>query len=262
MRRLLPAFALAAAALAALPAGVAEPAAPRPDTLVVALDLAGRPFQAGSVRGSLAVFATGFEVELARALARGLGYERVRLIHVPRERILAPGPKRWSVALARLQPGSTRALSFSAPYLEADQAVVLRRGLPRPRGLAGLRRLQLCAERGSRSADVVARIRPALRPLLAADETLLARRLQTGLCDAGVVEAPLVGRFVASRKSRFGPVAGRIRTEAAYAAGVERGDPLRAELDAALRRLAADGTLARLRRVWLGGDPAELPVLR
>jgi ABC-type amino acid transport substrate-binding protein len=98
--------------------------------------------------------------------------------------------------------------------------------------------------------------------LLVANETLLARRVQTGLCDAGLVEAPLVGRFVAARRARFGPIAGRIRTEAAFAAGVERGDPLRAELDVALRRLAADGTLARLRRVWLGGDPAALPVLR
>ena len=249
--------------LAGAVAGSTAAATPRAPSLVVALDLAGRPYQSGSVWGGEVAFATGFEVELARALARRLGAGGVRFVHVLRERMLARGPKRWRLALARLQPGASAALRFSVSYLEADQAVVLRRGLARPARVAGLRRLQLCAERGTPSAGVIASaIRPSLRPLLLPDADALARRVQTGLCDAGLVDAPSLGRFVAGRWARLGAVAGRVETGVAFAVALERGDPLRARVDAALRAMRADGTIARLRRAWLGGDPERLPVLR
>jgi ABC-type amino acid transport substrate-binding protein len=257
-------LALLALLVAAAWVGTASaPGATRPAPLVVALDLSGRPYQAGSVRGREVAYATGFEVEVARALARRLGAVAVRFVHVPRGRLLAPGPKGWRLALARLQPGASRALRFSVPYLDADQAVVLRRGLPRPRGLRDLRRLQLCAERGTRGAGVIAtRIRPALPALVLPDSDALARRVQTGLCDASLVEAAALGSFLAGRRGRLGPVAGRVETGAGYAVALERGDPLRPRVDAALRALRASGTLARLRQGWLAADPERLPVLR
>lgn len=260
MRTALAVALLALCAVAGSAAAVRE-ATPMP--LVVALDLGGRPYQSGSVRGGEVTFATGFEVELARALARRLGAGSVRFVHVPRARLLARGSKRWRLALARLQRGVSGSLAFSVAYLAADQAVVLRRGLPRPARLGALRRLQLCAERGTPAARVIASaIRPSLRPLLLPDADALVRRVQTGLCDAGLVEASSLGRFVAGRRARLGAVAGRVETGVAYAVALERGDPLRARVDAALRALRADGTLARLRRASLGGDPERLRVLR
>ncbi|HEU0336432.1 MAG TPA: transporter substrate-binding domain-containing protein [Gaiellaceae bacterium] len=251
------------AALLALAGAAAAGAAPRPAPLVVALDLSGRPFQAGSVRGGDAVFATGFEVEVARALARRLGYRAVRFVVVPREQMLRAGGKRWDLALARLVPGSSRGVRFSATYLPADQAVVLRRGLRPPAGRGALRRLQLCAERGTRAAGVIAaRIRPSLRTLLLADEDVLARRVQTGLCDAALVDAARLAAFTAGRRGRLGAVAGRVETGVGYTVALARGSGLVARVDAALRRLQADGTLARLRRGSLGADPLRLPVLR
>jgi ABC-type amino acid transport substrate-binding protein len=238
-------------------------AAQRPAPLVVALDLSGRPFQSGSVRAGDAVVAIGFEVEVARALARRLGYRAVRFVVVPRERMLRAGPKRWDLALARLVPGSSRRVRFSATYLPADQAVVLRRGLRPPAGRGALRRLQLCAERGSRSAGVIAaRIQPSLRPLFLADEDVLARRVQTGLCDAALLDAARLAAFRAGRRDRLGPVAGRVETGVGYAVALARGSGLAPRVDAALRRLQSDGTLARLRRASFGVDPLRLRVLR
>jgi ABC-type amino acid transport substrate-binding protein len=247
------------ALVGAASAGAAQPPAP----LVVALDLSGRPFQSGSVRAGDAVFATGFEVGVARALAGRLGYRAVRFVVVPRERMLRAGPKRWELALARLVPGSARGVRFSTIYLPADQAVVLRRGLARAGGAAALRRLQLCAERGTRAARVLAgRIRPSLRPLLLADEGALARRVQTGLCDAALVDAARLAAFTAGRRDRLGLVAGRVETGVGYAVALARGSGFAPRVEAALRRLHADGTLARLRRVSFGIDPLRLRVLR
>ena len=73
-------------------------------------------------------------------------------------RIVRPGRKTWDIALAQIVPTPlrARAVELVGPYLVDDQAVLLRRGLARPHSLADLRRLQLCAIRGSRGAGVAA----------------------------------------------------------------------------------------------------------
>jgi ABC-type amino acid transport substrate-binding protein len=97
--------------------------------------------------------------------------------------------------------------------------------------------------------------------LLLPDEDALARRLQTGLCDAALVDAARLAAFTAGRRDRLGLVAGRVETGVGYAVALARGSGLAPRVDVALRRLHADGTLARLRRSSFGVDPLRLPVL-
>jgi polar amino acid transport system substrate-binding protein len=255
---------LACLALAAT-ATAAAPATKRPGQLTVALSLPAPALQVGAVRGSEIVLARGFEVDVARALARRLRL-RVRLVQVGDDRrFLRPGTTAWDVALAQLVPTPvrTRSVSFTSPYLRDDPVVLVRRGLPRPGSLAELRRLQLCAERGRRAADTVAaRVRPRARPLLVRDLDTLLRRVQTGACDAALAELSRLGPALEGRRDLFGGLAGRIETERVYAIALERGSPLLAAVDGAVRALRADGTLRRLTSAGLGIDPATLRVLR
>ena len=258
---------LYACALAATTAAQAAAPPRRPGVLVVALSMPAPGFQVGAVRGASVVYARGLEVELARALGRRLGARRVDFVQVPdARRLLAPGPKPWDLALAQVlpTPQRARALDLSEPYLRADQAVLLARGVPRPRSLADLRRLQLCVVRGSRGADVAAaRVRPARQALVAAGDDALLRLVQTGRCDAALREAPLLGQALAARpRAAFGPVAGRIETGAAFSVALQKGSPLTSSVDRALRRLRAEGKLGRLAKAWLGLDPGRLRVLR
>ena len=259
-------LAAALAAALAAPAAAGAPATKTPGQLLVGLSLAAPPFQAGSVRGREVVLAKGYEIDVARALARRLGLRRVRFVNEPsRERLAAAGRKVWDVALARvaLTKARARAVGLSEPYLRGDQVVLLRRGLSVVRRLSALRPLELCAERGSRAADVIAgRIRPRSRALYFENVDALGRALQTGRCDAAVGDLASVGSLVRQNRSRFGPVAGRIETVVAYAVVLEKGSPLLAEVDRSLRRLAADGTLGRLAKAWLGLNPSRLPLLR
>lgn len=252
-----------------LAADAASAAAPTRErgVLVVALSMPAPLFQVGAVQGRSVVYARGLEVELARALARRLGLRRVEFVQVgDPQRLLAPGPKRWDVALAQVVPTPVRerAVDLSEPYLRADQAVLLARGVPRPRALADLRKLQLCAVRGSRGADTAAsRVRPRLKTLRAIDDQALLRLVRTGRCDAALREAPQLGQALArAGRGSFGPVVGRIETEAAFAVALQKGSPLTARVDGALRRLRAAGVLGRLAKTWLGLDPARLRVLR
>jgi ABC-type amino acid transport substrate-binding protein len=256
-------LAAALLATAVLPVDAAPPTTEQADELVIAVSLPRPAFQVGAVRGSEVVVARGLEIGVARALARQLGL-RPRFVHVRNERRLtAPGAKPWDVALAQLVPTPLRlqAVDFSGPYARADQVVLVARGVERPRSLVTLRRIQLCAERGSRGMDVIAsRIRPRFRPLAAAGIETLLRQVQTGACEAAVADVSRVGPALVGKRQRFGGIAGRIDT-GAYAIALERGSPLRPSVDAALSRLSATGVLRRLAKAWLGVDLARLRVL-
>ena len=262
--------AIAAAPLAARAAESPPPssAAPTPPTsLVVALGLRDPAMGAGVVRGGEVVLARGFEVELVRLLARRLGWRVDRFVQLrPAVRLLAAGPGGWQLALAGIEPSraARAAADLSDPYLTTDLAVVLRRHLPRPRGLDDLRGRILCAVRGSDGARTIgAVVRPRQAPLLATRVDRLRELLRTGACDAALVPAIEAGRFVRGHGSELGPVAGRVTSGEGLVVAVARGAGLDvASVDRVLARLRSDGALGRLARSWLGLDPARLRTLR
>jgi ABC-type amino acid transport substrate-binding protein len=268
MRRLVGLLTLTLTLALAAPAAAADAPPPaRPTSLVVALSLGDSGLQAGVVRGREVILARGFEVELARLLARRLGGRVVRFIDVrPPGRLLAAGAPGWHLALASIEPTpeARGTAAFSAPYMTTDLAVVLRRGLERPRGLADLRTRLVCVVRGSDALPVVARtVRPVRPPLVAPGRERLRTLLRTGACDAAAVPAWQAGALIGGRGRLFGPVAGRIEHGHGLVIAVARGSGLDpADVDRELRRLRADGSLGRLARSWLGLDPAALRRLR
>jgi ABC-type amino acid transport substrate-binding protein len=242
------------------------PGASRPGTLVVALGLQSPLLQAGVVRGRDVIIARGFEVELARALARRLGGRVGRFVFVPsRSRLLASSGAGWQLAVAGIDPsrGGRAGADLSVPYLTTDVAVVARRGLARPRRLADLRAALLCAARGGDGARAALAVAPRQRPVLVAGTERLRTLVRTGACDAALVPALEAGRFVAGGRGSLGPVVGRIPRGEGLVVAVPRGGGLDvASVDRALGSLRRDGTLGRLARTWLGLDPASLRVLR
>jgi ABC-type amino acid transport substrate-binding protein len=273
-RRAVIAIAVGAIVAAPLAARAAEsptpPSATQPSppvSFVVALGLRDPALGAGVLRGGEVVLARGFEVELARVLARRLGDRVDRLVELRSSpRLLAGAPAGWSLALGGIEPSpaARAAADLSDSYLTTDAAVVLRRHLPRPRGLADLRSRILCAVRGSGEAKTAATVvRPKTAPLLATGADRLRELVRTGACDAALVPAIEAGRFVRGHGGELGPVTGRIASGQGLVIAVARGRGLDvAAVDAALRRLRNDGTLGRLARTWLGLDPARLRTLR
>jgi ABC-type amino acid transport substrate-binding protein len=257
----------ATAAVARAVDGPPPPATPVSTPLVIALGLQSPDLQAGVVRGRDVVLARGFEVELARVLARRLGTRVGRFVYVPSAtRLLAANGGDWQLAFAGIeQPtGRTAAADLTAPYLTSDVAVVTRRGLPAPRRLADLRRLLVCAVRGSAAARAAgSAVRPARVALLVAGSARLLALVRTGACDAALVPAVKVGRFVAGHRRALGSVSARVRSGEGLVAIVSRTGGLDVKaVDRELGRLRRDGTLGRLARTWLGLDPAGLRVLR
>jgi cystine transport system substrate-binding protein len=247
-----------------LPAPVVQP---RPSALVVALSLGDPALQAGVVRDGQVILARGLEVDIARNLARRLRIPRVQFVYVrPTSRLLAAKARPWHLMISSIRP--TRAASSVAdltePYLRTDQAVVLRRGLPRLTRLDELQGKITCALRGSDGARAIATsVVPIVRPILAPSNDRLLQLVQTGACDAAVVDASGAGRLVAGRGGVLGEITARVEFGSGYVVAVTRGGPVAvAEVSRALDRMRADGTMHRLARAWLGIDPERLRQLR
>jgi polar amino acid transport system substrate-binding protein len=259
---------VAALALVAVAASSAAAQPTRvPGEVTVALSLPSPGLQTGSVQGTKVVFAKGLEPELARALAARLGVTTVRFVNEPLfSKLVAKGEKPWDFAIAAvtITPARQANVSFTAPYMTADQGVLVRKGLsPVPTSIAGLRALQLCSERATTGAQyIVGTIRPAKKPQLVKSPTVLFDLLRNGACDAAVYDAPILGAELASAPDRYGPLAGRIATGERYALVLQKGSALVAPLNAAVNALVKDGTVARLARRWMSVDPATLPLLR
>lgn len=260
------AAAVVVVALAA-PATAASPPTKSAGRLTVGLAMPSAGFQVGAVRGRTVVLAKGLEIDLAHDLAKRLGISRVRFVNERlHSTLLNPGRKDWDIALAQISITAARArrVDFSTPYLEADQGVLMRSGLPtKPKSLGDLRKLKLCAERATTGAVVLAnRIKPAKKPLFLHNPSDLSYALFTKRCDAIVFDAPSLAVLRRQAPDRYGPLVGRIATKEKYAIALEKGSPLRPQVNAALKSLVKNRTLARLRGRWLGVDTATLPVLR
>jgi polar amino acid transport system substrate-binding protein len=260
---------LAAAALALVLIAAAPGATPRPTVvpgqLTVGVSLPSDGFEVGVVKGTEVIYAEGFDIDLARALAKRLGLGQVAFVQSRFDRLFSAGAKPWDVAIAQITITDRRrkTADFTRPYLSVDQGVLLAQTvLTPPTTLAGLRRLRVCALAKSTGADVAAsRIAPTRPVIQIGNEPTLMLSLQTGRCQAVVYDAPTLGVLKSLTPERYGPFAGVIKTGEQYGVALPKGSPLRPAVDAALARLIADGTVAQLQRTWLTADLSKLPVL-
>lgn len=233
------------------------PATMAPGVLTVGVNLPTQGFQVGSVIGTRVVYARGFEIDLARAMARRMGLTGVRFVHEPTfARVIAPGAKRWDVALAQvtITAGRRKAVALSVPYFTSDQGVLLRRGLaePAPTAVADLAPLRLCALRRSTGAATIrTRIRPATTATLYADQTRMMGALQTGRCDAVVHDAAILAVERDATPERYGKLAGALPTGERYAAVLPRLSTNVAPVNRVVNALRRDGTIDALSARWL-----------
>ncbi|MET0818157.1 MAG: ABC transporter substrate-binding protein [Solirubrobacteraceae bacterium] len=268
--RIRPAVATALlAGLAALAAPAAVPAqAPTktPGQLVVGVAMPAAGFQVGAVRGREVLFAKGYEIDLANALAGELAVPAVRFVQEDRfTAFFQPGPKDYDLALSQVTITTAReaVIDFSAPYFTADQAVLLRRGLVlKRRRFSQLRKLQLCAERATTGGTQAKRIHPDRPVRLFRDPSRLEAELYQRRCDAVIGDSATLGALRAQAPQRFGELAGRIRTGERYGIVFDPGSALKAPVDAALARLEEDGTLGRLAARWFSTDVTRLRAFR
>jgi polar amino acid transport system substrate-binding protein len=265
--RLLGTFAaLAALAFAAVAAGAGPLRTVNPGQLTVGVSLPSEGFEVGVAKGGNVLYAQGFDIDLARALAKKLGVARVAFVQSQFGRLFSSGTKPWDIAIAQITitDQRRRTADFTQPYMSVDQGVLAAQTVsPAPTTIAALRSLQICALAKSTGADAAARTIAPVKPVrLIGNVPTLMLNLQTGRCQAVVYDAPTLGTLKARAPDRYGPFVGVIKTGEQYGVALPKGSPLVARINTALGALLADGTVQRLQKKWLTANLSTLPVLQ
>jgi len=235
-----------------------------PGTLTVAVDIGTIGLAEGSVANGVIRSANGFEVDLARALARRLGL-RLKLVDVPFAKTFTAGPKAFDVGLSHVTVTAERARSvdFSAPYFVVNKGVLLAGGVPPPTTLADLRKLRICAQARTTSLSYVqTKLRPTRAPHSFPSPIDALRALSDGFCQSMVADLEILVAAKRDQPDLYGAIAGQIVTNERYGAVFEKGSKLRAPVGAALTALARSGAVERLATRWFGAGWDRAPTLR
>jgi polar amino acid transport system substrate-binding protein len=265
VKRLL--LALAVAALVAVPAASAGRSAPpvmHAGKLVVAFGDPAPSFAQGTVRGNTVTKPRGYEVDLAKAIAQQLHLTPV-WIYSPWNSLFAPGSKKFDVSFqeATITAQRKRTVDFTSSYLNANQGVLLSKKAPIPHSLADLRKMQTCAQTNTTGLQYINdQLRPMHKPLTFPSTTAAYQAVQIGRCEAFILDVPLVSLERKQNPSKFGPVAGQIVTHEQYGAVLQKNSKLTMQIDAVLKKLTKNGTIAKLQKKWFNVNFAAIPVLK
>ena len=201
-------------------------------TLVVGV----RPGQPGLVTRLPDGRYSGFDIQVARYVARALGYRDDQIVYTL-------DPSRADLVVGATGPAGSR--HVAGPYLVTSTDILVRAGdlsVRRPRDLA---RKRVCATRES-AEPLVRRFGARWRQFFLAEANLpaaCAPLLASGRTDAIVADAPVLAGLSAQYPGRF-RFSGRPLATEEY--GIAAGTPaLRDQVEDALRRMFEDGTWKR-----------------
>ena len=266
MKRLIPL--LAAAALIAVPAAAAHNSSSPPvlqkGKLIVAFGDPAPGFAEGTVRGNKITNPKGYEVDLATDIAAKLHLTPVWM-YSPWTSLFAPGTKHFDVSFqeATITAQRKRTISFTTPYMNANQGVLLSKNAPVPHSLADLRKLQTCAQTDTTGLDyITSQLKPDKRPYTFPTTTAAYQAVSIGKCQAFVLDVPLVLLQKKQTPSRFGPVAGQIVTHEQYGAVLQKNSKLTPWVDKEITTLTKNGTIAKLQKKWFNVNFAAVKVLK
>jgi len=255
-----------AAAIAATTALAATTAPPLKTAgqLTVGFDLPAPGFWNGQASGTTIKNPTGFEHDLAVAIGRQLGISKIVFLRAPFGTLFSPATKKFDFALEEVTITAQRSkvVTFSSSYFDANQGVLIRKGLAKPKSIADLKKLQLCAQADTTGLSYIQhKIRPAKAPLVySASSTAAFDAVEAGRCDALILDVPIVVSQSQKKKGAYGGVVGQIVTNEGYGAVMDHGSKLKPFIDKAIATLRANGTIDRLQKKWL--PFTRVPVLK
>ena len=171
MRKLMMLGVVAGLALTATAASARPTAVPtkQAGVLTVGFDVPAPGFWNGRVTGTTIKNPTGFEAQLVQAIAKNFGITKIVFVRAPFGGLFSPSAKPYDFAMeeATITIQRSKVVSFSAPYFDANQGVLIRKGLAKPTSIAALKSLQLCAQSDTTGlAYIQHTLRPAKKALV------------------------------------------------------------------------------------------------
>jgi polar amino acid transport system substrate-binding protein len=232
--------------------------------LIVGFDVPAPGFWNGRVTGSTIKNPSGFEYSLSQAIAKELGIKSVQYLRAPFGGLFSPAPKKYDFAMEEVTITGQRSkvVGFSTPYFDANQGVLIRKGLTKPKHVSDLKKLQLCAQANTTGLTYIQhQLRPSKQPkVYSASSSAAFDAVQAGQCDALILDVPIVVSQSKKKPGAYGGVIGQIVTHEGYGAVMDKGSKLKPALDTAIKKLKANGTIDKLQKKWL--PFTRVPILK
>lgn len=231
------------------PSGSSAPSGPptkQPGVLTVGIEPYGPPFQIGSATNP----SGGYEIDMVRDIARGLGVTTIHWMRVPFGKVItsaASAPWDFDVDEFSITPARAKVVDFSVPYFHATEGVLVKKGSPASKvtSIAGLKDLRLGGQQGTTGIFTIQDvIKPSASPREYPSTGAANLAVKGGAIDGEVNDLPIL--LDAVSKDHDLEVVGQIETGDEYGLVFAKGSPLRPAVDAQIRKLESDGTLRRL----------------
>ena len=235
--------------------------------LVVGFDVPAPAFWNGQLSGTTLKHPSGFEYGLALDVAKQLGISasNVTFLRAPFATILLAGKKPYDFAMEETTITAQRAkvIGFSSPYFDANQGVLLAKGVTKPTSINDLKSLQTCAQAATTGLDWIQhKLRPSKPPrVYSASSSAAFDAVQSGACQALILDVPIIEAQNQKQPGAYGGVVGEIDTNEGYGAVFAKDSPLIPAVSKAINTLKSNGSIAKLTKQWFGYDPSKIPVL-
>lgn len=207
----------------------------------------------------------GFEYCLAANIANRLGLDKIRVVHVAFEALVAGHTRNYDLALSQLSITEPRkkVVEFSVPYYASNVAALVKRGVKVDS--SNVRDLRIGVQGGTTGAAFVqTKIKPKTPALVFSDSAEMFTSLLAGQIDVVITDTAILMAQAKASHGRF-YVAGQYETGEFYGAMFPKGSKNVAAINAAIQALDKDGTIAMLSDKYLvpglGADPNKLPNL-
>lgn len=192
---------------------------------------------------------TGFDVDVARYVAKQLGYseDQIEWKETPsaqRETMLQNGDVDMILATYSITADREKSVDFAGPYFVAGQDLLVRSDDKAITGPSDLDGKKLCSVTGSTSAQTVKeKYANKVQLMEQAGYAQCVTALISGTVDAVTTDDVILAGLAAAKGSGKLKVVGKPFTEEKYGVGIKKGDTsLKKKINAALKKMIEDGS--------------------
>ncbi len=209
--------------------------------------------------------ADGYEYCFAANIAYRAGFDKVNVVNVPFDAIVAARVKDFDLALAQISITDARkkVVDFSIPYFSSDIGVAVKKGTTV--NSDSIKQMRVGVKQATTGAQFITdKVKPASVKVFP-DSAGLFAALMAGQIDVAVHDTSIVLGQAAQSKGKL-EVAGQYSTGESYGAIYPKGSAEGATIDKIIQSLAKDGTMTKLASQYLsdawGLDPTSIPYLK
>lgn len=207
----------------------------------------------------------GFEYCMAANIANRIGVDKLKVVNVDFDALVAGSTKDYDLALSQVSITDDRkkVVDFSVPYFSSDIGVLVKKS--KAVDEKSIKEMVIGVQQGTTGADFAEKLKLKTAAKVFPDTPTMFTALAAGQIDVAMTDTAIVLGQATESKGKL-VVAGQYNTGETYGAVYPKGSKNGAEFDKIIALMEKEGTLAKLRVAYLasvwGKDPSKIPYFK